>query len=85
MADPSIPPPSPPAPHEAGPSVDSVAESSFPLIDDSTDQERAIRIESSEVYAQVLEHDWEAVVALGMTMDLKVCMATLYLPTLTSA
>lgn len=78
MEDPHIPPPSPSPPRdEAGPTIESVVQSSFPMVDDSTDapqpdQERAIRIEASEVYANVLERNWEAVAALGMAMDVKV-------------
>lgn len=78
MEDPHIPPPSPSPPRdESGPTISSVVQSSFPLVDDSTDaskpdQERAIHIEASEVYANVLEQKWEAVAALGMAMDVKV-------------
>lgn len=82
MEDPHIPPPSPSPPRESGPTIESVVQSSFPLVDDSTDapkpdQERAIHIESSEVYASVLQRDWEAVAALGMAMDVKVSSVVL--------
>lgn len=82
MEDPHIPPPSPSPPSESGPTIDGVVQSAFPLVDDSTDapkpdQERAIHIESSEVYASALQRDWEAVAALGMAMDVKVSIVVL--------
>lgn len=79
IMDTTIPPPSPPVPLEPGPSMQDIDESAQFLADETTDPslskedlERAILIECSEIQAQALSRNWEAVAALGQAMDLKV-------------
>lgn len=79
--DATIPPPSPVVPLEPGPSMQDVDASAQFRADETTDEnlpkedvERAILIECSEIQAQALARDWEAVAALGLAMDLKVCI-----------
>ena len=74
-----MPPPSPPVPIEPGPSMQDIDKSTQFPADEPTDSslpkedvERAILIECSEIHAQALSKDWEAVAALGQAMDLKV-------------
>ncbi|GHJ85152.1 hypothetical protein NliqN6_1554 [Naganishia liquefaciens] len=73
-----MPPPSPPVPIEPGPSMQDIDKSTQFPADEPTDSslpkedvERAILIECSEIHAQALSKDWEAVAALGQAMDLK--------------
>lgn len=79
VMEPTVPPPSPPAPIEPGPTMQDMDLSAEFLANETTDPsvtkedlERAVLIECSEIQAQALSRNWEAVAALGQAMDLKV-------------